>query len=371
MRSLCFVDKARSILYFKISWVMPQSLREAYMFWSSWIVDKTIRKAWNMIPAEISWCIWTERNKRCYDGSSSPLHALKAKCLVTPVCWTKLSPGERKKNLPKVFTDLGKAYGDAWRLEGSALSPFLFVAVMDVLTRHIQREVSWCMIFVEDIVLTYVCSDSLKMSSGVSDPSKIAAELMISWRFGETLELRFRLNKTKSTYSASSVTLLPTQMWSFLREFLGSIIQENHDINEDVTHCIGAVLADLEHARPKDASNGNEDVERWMCGHIKRDRIRNKNIPNEVGVSSVADKMKEASEKVQQVDLVGLRRGRPKNEWREVIRQDMIHPQLVFRGVQRGKKRRIALQAQKQILLFTCLASAPSLRFVSVHHLKR
>ncbi|WMV26597.1 hypothetical protein MTR67_019982 [Solanum verrucosum] len=81
-----------SLLYFKISWVMPQSFREAYMFWSSWIVDKTIRKAWNMIPAEISWCIWTERNKRCYDGSSSPLHALKAKCLVNPVCWTKLSP---------------------------------------------------------------------------------------------------------------------------------------------------------------------------------------------------------------------------------------------------------------------------------------
>lgn len=35
--------------YFGLSWVMPVSLRDAYISWSSWKVDKSIRQVWRMI----------------------------------------------------------------------------------------------------------------------------------------------------------------------------------------------------------------------------------------------------------------------------------------------------------------------------------
>ncbi|XP_070018117.1 uncharacterized protein [Nicotiana sylvestris] len=85
---------------------------------------------------------------------------------------------------------------------------------------------------------------------------------------------------------------------------------------------------------------------RWMCGHTRLDRIRNKVIRDKVGVSPIEDKMWEARHRwfghvrrrstdapvrrCERLTLEGLQRGRdrPKKRWGGMIREDMAQLQL-------------------------------------------
>ncbi|WMV47268.1 hypothetical protein MTR67_040653, partial [Solanum verrucosum] len=82
------------------------------------------------------------------------------------------------------------------RIMGSTLSPFLFVLAMDALMRHIQEEVSWCLLFADDIVLVEDMQSDIKVRLEV-------------------------ISKKASS------------------KYLGSVIQGNWEIEEDVTHRIG------------------------------------------------------------------------------------------------------------------------------------
>lgn len=77
---------------FNLKWSMPHTVRDAYTSWSSRRFEKSIRNIWIMVPACIFWCIWTERNRRCFVGISTPVCSLKASCLVNLYSWANLLP---------------------------------------------------------------------------------------------------------------------------------------------------------------------------------------------------------------------------------------------------------------------------------------
>ena len=70
--------------------------------------------------------------------------------------------------------------------QGSALSPYLFALVMDEVTRDIQGDIPWCMLFADDVVLVD------ESRAGVNKKLEL-------WR--RTLESKgFRLSRSKTEY---------------------------------------------------------------------------------------------------------------------------------------------------------------------------
>jgi hypothetical protein len=119
--------------------------------------------------------------------------------------------------------------------QGSALSPYLFALVMDEVTRDIQGGIPWCMLFADDVVFVD------ESRTGVDQKLELCRR---------TLEVKgFRLSSSKTEYmkcdfSATTQEEVDARLNGQVVpkkdtfRYLGSMLQKNGDIDEDVSHRI-------------------------------------------------------------------------------------------------------------------------------------
>jgi hypothetical protein len=73
---------------FGLYWVMPNTIKDLY---ASWWTGGHARSAivWKMIPLCIMWCIWRERNDRCFEDKLRTHEELIHLFYFTLFTWTK------------------------------------------------------------------------------------------------------------------------------------------------------------------------------------------------------------------------------------------------------------------------------------------
>jgi hypothetical protein len=121
--------------------------------------------------------------------------------------------------------------------QGLTLSPYLFALVMDEVTRDIQGDIPWCMLFTDDVVLV--------------DESRTEIDQKLElWRW--ILDAKyFRLSRSKTEYMKRDFNA-STQEEGDVRlnsqvvpkkdtfRYLGSMLQKDRNIDEDLSHRIKA-----------------------------------------------------------------------------------------------------------------------------------
>ena len=198
--------------------------------------------------------------------------------------------------------------------QGSTLNSYLFTLVLIVLTEQIQELASRCMLFADDVVLLGESREELNGRIDIWRQALEAYGFCLSISKTEYMECNFSKRRSRSTLEVKVGDHTIPQVTRF--KYLGSILQNDGEVEIDVTHRIQAgwlkwrkasgVLCDEKvplklkgkfyrtTARPtmlygtecwavksqqeNQVSVAEMGMLRWMSGKTRLDRIRNDTI---------------------------------------------------------------------------------------------
>ncbi|KAM1766551.1 hypothetical protein ACFX12_044752 [Malus domestica] len=266
--------------------------------------------------------------------------------------------------------------------QGSSLSPYLFALVMDELTGHIQGDIPWCMLFADDVVLIDETQEGVNAKLNLWREVLESKGLRLSRSKTEYMECKFSANGGQNELGVRIGDQEIPKSDRF--RYLGSILQKNGELDGDLNHRIQAgwmkwksasgVLCDrrmplklkgkfyrtairpamlygtecwaVKHQHVHKMGVAEMRMLRWMCGHTRKDKIRNEDIRGKVGVAEIEGKMREnrlrwfghvqrrpTDAPIRRCDygteVQGRRgRGRPRKTLEETLRKDLEYLDL-------------------------------------------
>ena len=275
--------------------------------------------------------------------------------------------------------------------QGSALSPYIFDLIMDVITSEVRDGVPWSAMFADDVVLVDLTREGVQRK-------------LEAWR--EALEDRgLRISRTKTEYlwmggegKQGDIKLgLDNIKRVSAFKYLGSNVMDDGGMDSEINHRIqcawlnwrssSGILCDkrisaklkgkfyksvvrpammygsetwpVKKAQERKLEVAEMRMLRWMCGVTRRDRIRNDYIRGTVKVVEVSKKIQQrrlqwfghvkrreenhVCRRVMDMEVDGRRRrGRPRFRWKDNIASDMRVKGVSERDVQdRGRWKRL------------------------------
>ena len=69
----------RDLLFilFRVSWVLPSSVRETLLSWHGSFMGKKCKKVWRVAPLYIFWTVWKARNRLTFNDDVLSIQRLK------------------------------------------------------------------------------------------------------------------------------------------------------------------------------------------------------------------------------------------------------------------------------------------------------
>jgi exonuclease III len=180
-----------------------------------------LEKAFDRVPRELVW------------------EALRAQAL--PECYITLIQDMYRNVRTKVKSPAGTSREFEVRVgvhQGSALSPLLFNLVMDYITRNIQTQLPWNLLYADDVVLIAKTPDELQTSLSAWVNALEKSGLKVNRTKTEHMECCFSNGNNpngSSTIYYPDATAVP-KVTQF--KYLGSVLTHAADIDADVKHRI-------------------------------------------------------------------------------------------------------------------------------------
>ncbi|GJX06084.1 retrovirus-related pol polyprotein LINE-1 [Tanacetum coccineum] len=122
--------------------------------------------------------------------------------------------------------------------QGSAISPYLFALILDELSRGIQENIPWRMVFADDIMLVTESADGLNLRL---ESWRKALEYNSLWISREKTEyLRCDFGRYEAIHGEEGIIHIEVKILQPKESFryLGSVMHRSRRIDDDVTHHI-------------------------------------------------------------------------------------------------------------------------------------